>query len=159
MVLFSNHPTGLNLTVLTKIVVPLYLVCLFCYILFSRQPDYFDSEFAQATMVNWPGGDSGESILMAEYSDGYKMHHIRVSSLFREHQLGEKLTIIFEPKNPELAQEYAFLGYWMGLGDLIWSLVLLGISWGVAVSVTQNPTPEALLEQLNYKEPDKPRYD
>ncbi len=138
---------------------PLYLVCLFCYILFTRQPDYFDGEFAQATMVFWPGGDSGESVLMAEYSDGYKMHHIHVSDLFRDHQLGEKLTIIYEPKNPELAQEYAFLGYWMGLGEIIWSLLLLGISWAVAVSVTQNPTPEALLEQLNYKEPDKPRYD
>lgn len=144
---------------MTKIVVPLYLVCLFCYILFSRQPDYFDGEFAQATMVNWPDGSSGKPILQAEYSDGYKLHHINVDYLFRDHQLGDKLTVIYEPKNPELAQEYTFVGYWMGLGELIWSLLLLGISWGVAVSVTQNPTPEALLEQLNYKEPDKPRYD
>lgn len=110
-------------------------------------------------MVNWPDGSSGKPILQAEYSDGYKLHHINVDYLFRDHQLGDKLTVIYEPKNPELAQEYTFVGYWMGLGELIWSLLLLGISWGVAVSVTQNPTPEALLEQLNYKEPDKPRYD
>ncbi len=158
MVLFYNHPRG-KIAPLTKIVLPLYLVCLFCYILFTRQPDYFDSEFAQATMVNWPDTSNGKPVLMAEYSDGYKLHHIKVDYLFRDHQLGEKLTIVYEPKNPELAQEYAIMGYWMGWGELIWSLLLLGLSWGVAVSVTQNPTPEALLEQLNYKEPDKPRYD
>jgi hypothetical protein len=126
--------------------------------MFTRQPDYFDGEFAQATMVNWNDASSGKLVLLAEYSDGYKRYHINVDYFFRDHQLGEKLTVIYEPKNPELGQQYAIIGYWMGLGELFWSLVLLGISWDVAVSVTKNPTPEALLEQLNYKEPDKPRY-
>lgn len=110
-------------------------------------------------MVNWPDGSSGNPVLQAEYSDGYKLYHQNVDYFFRSHQLGEKLTIIYEPKNPEQGQQYAFLGYWMGIQEFIWSLLLLGISWGVAVSVTKNPTPEALLEQLEYKEPDKPRYD
>lgn len=144
---------------MTKIVVPLYLICLFSYILFSRQPDYFDGEFAQATMVHWKDSTTGKTVLMAEYSDGYQLHHIQVDPIFGDRQLGEKLTVIYEPKNPELAQEYAFIGYWMGLNELFWSLLLLAVSWGAAVSVTKNPTPEALLEQLEYKEPDKPRYD
>lgn len=138
---------------------PLYLVCLFCYILFSRDPDYFDGEFAQATMVSLYDEFYDKPVLVAEFSDGYKKHYANVDHSLGEHQLGEKVTVIYESKNPNRAKEYTFIGYWMGLNELFWSLLLLAVSWSAAYSITQNPTPEALLEQLNYKEPDKPRYD
>ena len=144
---------------MTKIVVPLYLVCLFCYILFSRDPDYFDSEFAQATLVYQDDLFYNKPVLVAEFSDGYKKYYTNVDHLLSDYQLGQKVTVIYEPKNPRGAKHYTFLEYWMGLNELFWSLLLLAVSWSAAYSITKNPTPEALLEQLNYKEPDKPRYD
>lgn len=98
-------------------------------------------------------------VLVAEFSDGYKRYYANVDRLLSDYQLGQKVTVIYEPKNPRGAKQYTFLGYWMGLNELFWSLLLLAVSWSAAYSITKNPTPEALLEQLEYKEPDKPRYD
>jgi hypothetical protein len=145
---------------LTKIVVPLYLICLFCYILFSRDPDYFDSEFAQATLVMKQDAYARKEVLKAEFSDGYKNYYVDdFGGYYSGHQPGDKITIIYEPKNPKGAKQYSFWEYWMTIQEFFWSLVLLAVSWSAAYSITQNPTPEALLEQLEYKEPDKPRYD
>lgn len=139
---------------------PLYLVCLFCYILFSRDPDYFDSEFAQATLVLKKDSYTLKDALTAEFSDGYKQFYVGdILDNYSGHRQGDKITVIYEPKNPRGAKQYSFRKYWMTIQEFFWSLLLLAVSWSAAYSITQNPTPEALLEQLNYKEPDKPRYD
>ena len=105
---------------------PLYLVCLFCYILFSRDPDYFDSEFAQATLIKINDGYAKEEVLYAEFSDGYKKYIVGdFWNHYSGHQPGEKITIIYEPKNPIGAKQYSFWNYWMTIQEFFWSLLLL----------------------------------
>lgn len=102
---------------------------------------------------------SAKQIPVAEFSNGYKNFQVKADYYLRSWKSGEKTEVIYESEHPEKGTIYAFWGYWIGLGELIASIVFIVLSYQVAVSITKNPTPEALLEQLEYKEPNKPRYD
>ncbi len=71
----------------------------------------------------------------------------------------EKLFAIVEHEHPEKAKAYCFWGYWLNWREFIASIVIGVLLFQVAVSITNNPTPEALLEQLSYKEEKKTKYD
>ena len=149
-------------TILYKSIIPLYLICFGCYILFTRQPDYFDGEIVPAKIVKVYDPFYKGDALQAEYTDGLKTYYASVDGLFSKHQEGERLYVIYEKNgiaHPKNAQAYTFFGYWISLGELFWSIVLLVLSFQLAKAITMNPTPEALLEQLDYKEPSNPKYD
>ena len=136
------------------IVVILYIVCFGCYILFTRQPDYFEGQFAPGTIVR-QGNE-----LVAEFSDGSITRYANVPYRFLQHP-GRKVQVIYEASDPSKAKVYGVLGYWITFGELIASLVIVVALYYVAVSITSNPTPEALIEELEAtkKKPRKPRYD
>ncbi|MEI8075056.1 MAG: hypothetical protein WCH78_09925 [Bacteroidota bacterium] len=137
----------------------LYFVCFSCYVLFTRQPDYFDGDRVPAIIMIAKDSVTGKQIHLAEFSNGYKNFKVKADYYLRSWKNGEKTEVIYETEHPEKGAVYGFWGYWIGLGELIASVVFIVVSYQIAVSITKNPTPEALLEQLNYKEPNKPRYD
>jgi len=53
---------------------------------------------------------------------------------------------------------YAAWGYWIRWQELLGSIVALLVLFRVAVAITSNPTPEAVIEQMEYKEEKKKRY-
>jgi len=136
----------------------LYLVCFGCYILFTRQPDYFDGEKSPAVIKWLPDSISHKNIPQAVYSDGLKQHAIDARYFLRNWKEGDKLEVIYESGSPDKAAVYAFLGYWITWGELLATILIYLALFQIAISVTKNPTPEALVEQLEYKEVKKRKY-
>jgi hypothetical protein len=122
--------------------------------LFTRQPDYFDSETTTGKIIQQ------NTKLVAEFSDGKTVHFAEVPYPFL-HKQGEKVRVIYETSNPLEAKQYGLLGYWITFGELIGSLLIIIALYFVAISITSNPTPEALLEEIEAgkKKPRKPKYD
>jgi hypothetical protein len=136
------------------IIIILYIVCFGCYVLFTRQPDYFDSESAIGTIVE------KDHDLVASFSDGNLMHYAEVPYGFLHHA-GEKVEVIYETADPAKAKQYGLLGYWITFGELVASLIIVMALYWTATSITKNPTPEALIDELESgkKKPRKPKYD
>jgi hypothetical protein len=134
-------------------------VCFGTYLLFTRQPDYFDGEKVPATIFIVKDSATAKLIPVAEFSNGYQNYKVKADYYLRSWKAGEKTEVIYEAEHPEKGVVYAFWGYWISLGELLGSIIFIIISYQAAVSITNNPTQEALNEQLNYKEPNKPRYD
>lgn len=132
----------------------LYIVCFGCYVLFTRQPDYFDSEQTVGTIVQQ------NNKLAAQFLENDSLHYAEVTYQFL-YEKGEKIQVIYETADPAKAKQYAILGYWITFGELIVSILIIIVLYFVAVSITNNPTPEALLEELeaSKKKPRKPKYD
>jgi len=143
---------------LFKALVSLYIVCLGCYILFTRQPDYFDGERSPAIIQFIKDSATGTPVPNAVYHDGRKEHKIDARYVFRKWKAGDTLEVIYETANPEKAAVYIFWGYWITWGELLASVVLLLGLFRVAVVVTKSPAPEAVAEQLEYKEEKKRKY-
>lgn len=136
-----------------SLLLTLYIVCFGCYLLFSRQPDYLDGEQSPATI------ELRNAIPYAVYVHNSKTYAVDARYPLTYPTQGEKLTVIFETGTPEKASVYRLWGYWFKWDELLGSLVLLGAMYLIAVSVTNQPTPESLMEQLSWQEEDKPKYD
>lgn len=97
---------------------------------------------------------------MAQFSITNENHYARIEYPFLYKQ-GEQVSVIFETADPSNATSYGLLGYWLTFGELIASLVVVIVLYYVAVTITSNPTPEALLEELEMgkRKPPKPKYD
>ena len=141
-----------------KTIFILYIVCIACYIPFTRQPDYFDGEKSPAIIKFLKDSITAVAIPNALYHDGRLEHRIDARYIFRKWNEGDTLEVIYETNNPAKAAVYNFWGYWITWAELVASMALLLGLLLVAVMVTKNPTPEALLEQLSFKEEKKKKY-
>jgi hypothetical protein len=143
---------------LYKLVVILYLVCFGCYLFFTRQPDYLDGEKVPAA-IHWSYDSlSKRSIPKAVYSTGLKNYAIDARYVFREWKENDRTVVIYETNDPAKGAVYSWWGYWITWGEVLGSALLIIALFQVAVSVTKNPTAEALIEQLEYKEEKKTKY-
>ena len=141
-----------------KIAIILYLTCFSLYILFTRQPDYFDGELTKATIHFVKDSITNKQEPFAFYHTDKKDYSVKAGYLFRKFSEGEKVDLIFEASRPKLGAVYSWWGYWITIGELLFSVGLLIVMVYIAISVTKNPTPEALMEQLNYKPGKKRKY-
>ncbi len=135
------------------IVIILYIVCFGSYILFTRQPDYFDGQFTTGKTIQ----DSGKLVVL--FSDGVNNYRTPVKTFL--HHPNEEVRVIYEAADPSNAQVYSLFDYWVSFGELIASLVIVGFLYWIATTVTNNPTAEAVVEELEMgkKKPRKPKYD
>lgn len=141
-----------------KLVAILYIVCFGCYLLFTRQPDYFDGEKAPA-VIHWVHDSaSGRSIPKAVYTAGLKNYAVDARYVLREWKENDKTQVIYETNSPGRGAVYLWWGYWITWGEVLGSVLLIIALFQIAVSVTKNPTAEALIEQLDYKEEKKTKY-
>lgn len=142
-----------------KFISILYLVIFSLYVWFSRQPDYFDGEFAPATIVLVKDSASQKQVAKASFTVGKMAYQVDANYLFRSYKSGERVEVIYELSNPKKAAVYAFWGYWLTMDELVASIVMWLVLFQVAVGITNNPTPEALIEQLDYVPEKKTKYD
>lgn len=141
-----------------KIAIILYLTCFSLYILFSRQPDYFDGEITRATIHFIKDSSADKPDPYAFYRTDKKDYAVKASYLFRKLKEGETVDLIFEASQPKLGAVYSWWGYWITVGEIIFSIALLIAMFFIATAITKNPTPEALIEQLSYTPKKKRKY-
>jgi hypothetical protein len=139
---------------LRSIVIILYVLCFGCYVLFTRQPDYFDSERSTGTIVQY----NAKPALQFSYAS--HVYHAAIEYPFL-YNTGERKEVIFEAADPSNAKLYALIGYWITFGELAASILIVAIMYYAATSITKNPTPKALAAELEMgeKKPRKPKYD
>lgn len=137
----------------------LYIVCFACYLFFTRQPDYLDGEKAPAVIHWMQDSASGRNIPKAVFNDGRKMYAVDARYFLQNLEEGDRVQVIYETDQPERAVVYRFWGYWLTWGELIATVVIYIGLFQIAVSVTRNPTAEALMEQLDYVPEKKKRYE
>jgi hypothetical protein len=96
---------------------------------------------------------------MARYEIAGKQYLIDAAYPFLNYSSNEKVTVIVEQEHIERGAVSRFWGYWITWGELAMSIIMAVVLFQVAVSITKNPTPESLIEQLGYKEEKKTKYD
>jgi len=143
---------------LYKSITILYLVCFGCYLFFTRQPDYLDGEKSPAVIQWLPDSASGIKIPKAVFREARKEYAVDARYFLREWSQGEKTEVIYETEHPEKGTVYAFWGYWISWGEVLATVLMYLALFQIAVSLTRNPTPEALVEQLEFKPEKKKRY-
>ena len=126
--------------------------------LFTRQPDYFDGVKVPATVEQMRDSVSGKMRLRAVFNTGTKAYDIDPHYIFRDVYQGKKVVAIYETGSPEKGAVYSVWGYWITWGELAMSVILCVVLFQVAVAVTNNPSAEAIAEQLDYKEEKKKKY-
>ncbi len=133
----------------------LYLVVFFTYVLFTRQPDYFDGEITTGT-IHWSANPvSGRLQPEAVFSTGKESYAVDAGYLFRKVNEGSTVKVIYELSQPRKAVVYSWWGYWITAGEVVFSIILLIILYLIAVAVTQNA-----VRQKEYSLPLKKRkYD
>lgn len=123
---------------------------------YTREPDYQDSDFSKGTIhfVNDP--NIQQKIPVAFYTLPHHLYSVKADYLFKKFTEGEKVNIIYDIANPSNASVYGIWGYWLRWKELGAIIVLFFAMYLIAAAVTSNPTPEALIEELEGMKP-KPR--
>jgi len=143
---------------LYKTVIILYLVVFATFILFTRQPDYFDGEITTAT-IHWQKDSiQHRPIPKAVFSVGKEIYSIDAGYALRDLPENKVVDIIYESSNPNKATVYSWWGYWITLSELIASVVLFIVLLQVAIVLNKNPSADSLIEQLEFKPEKKKRY-
>jgi hypothetical protein len=94
----------------------------------------------------------------AVYSVDEKTYSVNAAYLFKHYNEGENVRVIYETSQPEKGAVYSVWGYWFRWGELIFSILLLIVTYRAAVAITSNPAPESLIEQLEDKPSRKRKY-
>lgn len=135
-----------------KLVIILYFVITLLYILFTRQPDYFDSETTIGSIEFKSDSSKNKQILFVSFYLGKSFYEVNAAYPLRRFKQDEKVTVIYDMTKPQRAAVYGWWGYWLQWDEIVGSILIAIILWGVAILLTNHPTEESRLEQL--KEPD-----
>ncbi|MGI8952212.1 MAG: hypothetical protein ACR2FN_11590 [Chitinophagaceae bacterium] len=141
-----------------KIIIILYFICFSFYILFTRQPDYFDSEFTNAKIHYVKENNSKLIIPEAVFSAGSKTFAVDAGYIFKTYKEGENVPIIYESEQPPNAAVYSVWGYWLRWKELLASAILFIGLFQIAVAITSHPTPEGLISEIENSLPKKRKY-
>lgn len=146
---------------MVKNVVILFLVVYPLYVLFSRQPDFFDGEWYRATIHHVYDARHQTKTTIAVYTIEHRTDTIPADYPLTSFTEGEKVKIIYETAAPENASIYSVWSYWIRWKELLSFIAMFVFFYLIAVNITSNPTPESLLEELegNKYQPRKRRYD
>lgn len=142
-------------------VVILFIVIYPLYVLFTRQPDFFDGEMYRATIHHVYDFAHQKQNTFAVYSIEHHTYTVPANYPFRYYKEGETLPIIYEASSPEKASLYCIWGYWIRWKELLSFIAMFLVFYFLAINITSNPTPESLLEELEDRQqkPRKRRYD
>jgi hypothetical protein len=135
-----------------KSAVILFLTCFFLYLPFSREPDYFDSETTPATIVS-----KGE-LVVAVYKEFGKPYELKLNKLMYGPKIGQRVEVRYELSHPEKAVINQAWGYWFIGKEMAWTFGIFVVLLGAAYATTNQPHPDALSEQLSYKQENKTKY-
>ncbi|RFM27076.1 hypothetical protein [Deminuibacter soli] len=124
-----------------KLVIVLYVVCFGLYVLFSREPDYFDGEVIPAVIHFAADSAHAKPVPRATFEMIGVHYSVNADYTFRQFKEGETVHVIYENAQPEKAAIYAIWGYWIRWQELLASVVLLVVGLRGAMAITSNPDP------------------
>ena len=138
----------------------LFLVIYPLYLLFTREPDFFDGEMYRAD-IHHTKDSAGKEKMIAVYSIEGNAYSIAADYPLRSFTEGESVPIIYEASAPEKGSLFSVWGYWIRWKELLSFIVMFVFFYLIATNITSNPTPESLLEELegSQSKPRKRRYD
>ena len=134
-----------------KAAATLYLFCFICYIVFSRTPDYFDSDFIGGVVRI----ENGKKSVVYSVDNKYFVASIEGWGASQVTK-GQNVPVIFNPSNLEEASLYSFFGYWLKLNELLFSAVGFIILLLAAIFITGKEEPYYYSEEELRK---KRKYD
>jgi len=102
---------------------------------FSRQPDYFESERVPSTVEVINGKYT------VRYGAGSSRYWLQVDYPFRHLAAGQRVVVIYDPLNPNNGALYRVWGYWLKLGELLFSFGLIIVLSMAAVFITGKNLP------------------
>ncbi len=135
-----------------KSAIILFITCFLIYLPFSREPDYFDSETTPANIIQ--RGDK----IVAAYNEFGKPYILQLDKQVYGSKIGQRVEVRYELSHPEKAVINKTWGYWFVGKEIAWSFGIFALLLGVAFATTNQPHPDALAEQLNYKQENKTKY-
>jgi hypothetical protein len=141
---------------LLKAIIPFYIVCLFLYIFFTRQPDYQDGEFTTG-IIHYVTNSNKAPSPKAIFSIHDSKDTIDASYQLRRLKEGETVRIIYDTSNPSKAAVYAWWGYWIQWDELLASILIPFILLYAAKAITAGPAPEVVIEELEARKKPKRR--
>ena len=139
----------------------LFLVIYPLYVLFTREPDFFDGEPYRATIHRVYDSLHEKQTNVAVYSIEHHTYSVPADYIFRRVTEGENVPLIYEASAPEKANLYYIWGYWIRWKELFSFIMMFLFFYFLAVNITSHPTPQSLLEELEGRQtkPRKKRYD
>jgi hypothetical protein len=144
---------------LLKAIIPFYIICLFLYVFFSRRPDYQDGEFTTG-IIHYIKDSNQKSVPKAIFQLNKTQDTIDAGYPLRHVEEGEHVTIIYETNDASRAAVYNWWGYWLQWDEILASILIPFVFLYVAKAITAGPDPEALLNELEMRNPPKRRkYD
>jgi len=141
---------------LYKTIIPFYIICFALYVFFTRQPDYEDGEFTDGT-IHYVKDSAQKSVAKAFFSINKTTDTINAAYPLRNLKEGEPVKIIYETNSPSKAAVYSWWGYWLQWDELLASILIPFILLYAAKAITANPTPEAVVEELEMRNSHKPK--
>ncbi len=137
----------LNLLSLYRSVIILYLLAFAVYILFTRQPDYFERELTAGKVIT---ADTMNAATLqklrihrgdhpvVQFAEGSQTFYYNGKDNFfqRSFTAGEAVKVVFDPGNPANANIFSFFGYWIEAKELLFSILGFAILLGVAIAIT-----------------------
>lgn len=141
-----------------KIVITLYVFVTFFYIVFTRQPDYFDSDITYGTIQL--KDTAHRFIPFATFHVASDSFSVKASYPLLKLENGERVKIIYNTAKPSNASIYSVWGYWFKWDEILGSILIALVFWGIAVILNKNPAEESLKEQMDRHETtSKRKYD
>lgn len=121
----------------------LYVACLAFYILYSREPDFFDGEKSPA-VIHWLADSTeNKTIPKAVFIHDTITYAVDARYVLRNLPENKKVQVIYIASKPQKAVVYSWWGYWITWQEILVSFILLVALFQIAVAVTNRPTPEA----------------
>lgn len=125
----------------------LYVVCFALYILFSRVPDYFESQRVSGKVaLATYSSEKQQPYLVVKYPVGDRVYSFKTSQwLLTKYREGDVVTIIYDPANPRVSSLYSFLGYWFLWEEFLYTSIIF-IIFFVASSGISGKSPSKSIE-------------
>jgi hypothetical protein len=130
-------------------------------VFYTREPDYQDSDLTKGTIYFIQDSQSHHKEPVAFFTYLHQQYAVKADYLFRRYKGGQKVDIIYDTGDPSDASVYSLWGYWIRWKELLAFIAIFVGLYQVAAALTSNPTPEALIEELEgrKKKPRRKKYD
>ena len=149
------HLTGEML----RTILPFYIICFVLYVIFTRQPDYPDGVFTSGVIHNVKDSNQ-KQVPKVFFTVNNTTYSANASYLLRNLKENEPVTVIYDTSKPAYAAVYKWWGYWLQWDELLASIIIPLILYYAATLITNRPTPEALIDEVEMSKPAKRRkYD
>jgi hypothetical protein len=115
----------------------IYLASFFCYIMFTREPDFIDGDIVNAVVSKATYSVSEKQPeLVVDYIAGDK--HLKCSTnkwFLTRHKQGQQVRVIYDPSHPEVASIYSFTAYWIRWPEVLFTAVFFVVLFCAATFI------------------------